>query len=116
MHVDPNIWRTADLSTMQAKMDARMLKRVAHAYLGSNLLTISTKPIPEGKPILTVKTFEDIAAKCKRSLACLKLVSVGSLPQRVALSLAHTFHDISEIEVEMLARVSAKFEKLTLAG
>ena len=71
MHVDPNIWRTADLSTMQAKMDARMLKRVAHAYLGSNLLTISTKPNPEGKPILTVKTFEDIVAKCKRSLACL---------------------------------------------
>ena len=79
MHVDPNIWRTADLSTMQAKMDARMLKRVAHAYLGSNLeeLTISTKSNPDGKPILTVKTFEDIAAKCRHSLACLKLVSVN---------------------------------------
>ena len=63
MHVDPNIWRTADLSTMQAKINARMLKRVAHAYLGSNLgeLIISTKSNHDGKPILTVNTFEDIA-------------------------------------------------------
>ena len=55
MHVDPNIWRTADLSTMQAKRNARMLKWVAHAYLGSNLgeLTISTKPNRDGKPIFT---------------------------------------------------------------
>ena len=62
MHVDPNIWRTADLSTMQAKINARMLKRVAHAYLGSNLgeLIISTKSNHDGKPILTVNTFEDI--------------------------------------------------------
>jgi len=57
-------------------MDARMLKWVAHAYLGSNLeeLTISIKPNPDGKPILT---FEDIAANCRHSLACLKLVSVN---------------------------------------
>ena len=79
MHVDQNIWRTADLSTLRAKLDARMLKRVAHAYLGRNLeeLTISTKPKADGKPILTVKTFEDIAMKCKHCLTCLKLVSVN---------------------------------------
>lgn len=79
MHADPSIWKTADLSAMQAKMDARMLKRVAHTYLGSSLeeLTISTKQNPDGKPILTVKSFEDIAARCRHSLACLKLVSVN---------------------------------------
>ena len=79
MHVDQNIWRTADLSTLQAKLDARMLKKIAHTYLGNNLeeLVISTKPKADSKPVLTVKTFEDIATKCKDSLTCLKLVSVN---------------------------------------
>ena len=79
VHVDQNIWRTADLSTLKAKLDARMLKRVAHTYFGSNLeeLTISTKLRPDNKPILTIKTFEDISTKCNHSLTCLKLVSVN---------------------------------------
>lgn len=80
MHVNQNIWRTADLSTLQAKLDARMLKKIAHRYVGNNLeeLTISTKPKSDSKPILTMNTFEeDIAGKCKRCLTCLKLVSVN---------------------------------------